>query len=144
MIPRNNFLVSAILFALVSVVALAPPASAGRPAAPINDACIAAGVGAACIRVTSFAGSGEDLRLVLANKCTGRETVCSTDVTLTGTFNRVLIERANECSDYATCTNTVHIQATIKHLQFRDKTLSVNGETFTARCDATASCANTP
>ena len=43
------------------------------------------------------------------------------DVTLVGSFNSLVIDRANQCSNHATCTLAVHMQAQISDLQFRDK-----------------------
>lgn len=56
----------------------------------------------------------------------------------------MVIDRANDCSNGATCTITVHVDAEINSLQIKDGTFRTGGITIRDRCDATAVCTKTP
>ena len=144
------------LVALAFVLAPAAPVSAAT-AAPVSAAPAPPPVQLTC-EVVNFLPDGElarcgyewvmdaggDAHLVLANKCWGLSE-CWEDVTLLGSWNRVVIERANECGNQAICRITVNTSgAAIKSLQIRDKTVSAFGTTFRNRCDSTAICSKTP
>jgi hypothetical protein len=97
-----------------------------------------------CILGGTVEGTGGDLHILLGNKCSVAVS-CTQDWTLAGTFNRVVIDRANECSNHATCTITVHVEAQINSLAIRNRNFRWDSQTFVRnRCDATAVCTMTP
>ena len=73
-----------------------------------------------------------------------RLSACTQEFWLTGSFNNVVIDRANDCSNHATCTITVHIDAENNSLQINDATFRTGKFTIRDRCDATAVCMKTP
>ena len=136
-----------VLVALGFVLAFAAPVSAAPPAAPLQLTCHVvnhvpddlAGCG-----YEWLLDAGGDVHIVLANKCWGLSE-CWEDVTLLGSWDRVVIERANECGNQAICRITVNTSgAEIKSLQIRDKTISAFDTIFRNRCDSTAICSKTP
>ena len=102
-----------------------------------------------CLIKSTEAGSGGDLYIFQVNQCSGDELTCTQEVTLTGTFNKVVVERINGCTTGAICRNTLNVEgATIKILQFKHgvEKLSIPEILDTKiknRCDATATCTNT-
>ena len=88
-------------------------------------------------------GYGGDLYMPLGNKCAGPVT-CALDFTLAGSYNRVVMDRANDCSNHATCSITVHNEAQINSLQIRDRAFRLGSTVFRDLCDATAVCTKTP
>ena len=137
-----------VLVALGSMLALAAPASAAPPAPPVQLTCevvnhVPEGELSEC-GYEWVLDAGGDVHLVLANQCWGLSK-CWEDVTLLGSWDRVVIERANECGNQAICRITVNTsQAQIKSLQIRDKTISAFDTIFRNRCDSTAICSKTP
>ncbi len=151
MIRIKCLCVSAVLVALASVVvAFASPASAAPMPPPEYITCsgfteseVFDPTVDVCQGALIAEGLGEDLHLVLANQCYG-PMLCFKDVTLLGTFDRVVIERANECANQAICRIAVDVQAEVNQLRIQDKTISAFGTRFKNRCDPTATCVKTP
>lgn len=97
-----------------------------------------------CLIAGTSTGTGQDLHMVLGNKCSTAVS-CTVEFWVTGSFNNVVIDRANDCSRGATCTITLHIDAEINSLQINDGTFrSPFGTTIRDKCDATAVCVKTP
>lgn len=140
-IQRKRLRIYAVLVALVSVMAFVPSAGA----APLDTSiCVQDESHLTCLYSPTYVGSGDDLHVAFANKCSGAATVCAVDITLSGHFRRVVIGRTNDCSDHAICVIAVHIQGTVNHLHFRDGPISAFGVTFRDRCDSTANCFKSP
>jgi hypothetical protein len=110
---------------------------------------------ARCEQLTSTPGTGGDLHLLLLNQCTGPEAICLNTWTLTGTFNKVVVERVNACTDGATCSiNLSTAGAAIGNLQLRENVTPnfVQGGVpnreavlkLKNRCDASSTCVITP
>lgn len=97
-----------------------------------------------CLIAGTSTGIGQDLHMVLGNKCSAAVS-CAVEFWLAGSFDNVVIDRANECSNGATCTITLHNDAEINTLQINDGTFrDPFGNTIRDKCDATAVCVKTP
>jgi hypothetical protein len=130
-----------------SVCVKTPDAGATGPAMDTGSLvdCTGSGPENDCFTFFAPVGTGQDLNMILANRCSGQIT-CTNEVTLQGSFNRVVIDRANQCTKHATCYIIVHMEAQIRYLQFRDKTIRTQfaAAPFVDRCDATSVCIKTP
>ncbi len=140
----------ALLFTLCAVFAMvvspASPASAKRPLADTGALCTV-DAGFPCITFTPHNGTGEDLYAVMGNQCDG--SVCHNELQLNGSYDDVVIDRANECTNGATCSIIVDYRdAVFDSIQFRDGAfhypLSIGQVTFLDSCDATSVCTKTP
>jgi hypothetical protein len=127
-----------------SICTKSPPSP--PPTKPVDDGgvCLTnqASAGPCLISGTST-GTGGDLHMALGNKCSVQVS-CAEDFTLTGSFNNVVIDRANDCSNHATCAITVHIDAEINSLRIKDAPFRSGGIMILDHCDATAVCTKSP
>lgn len=96
-----------------------------------------------CVIAGTTTGTGQNLNLIMGNKCHVAVN-CSVEIWLEGSFNNVVMDRANDCSNGATCTLTLHNNATINSLQIEDATFRTFGTTIRDRCTATAVCTKSP
>ena len=121
------------------------PAAAAQPSSIIVSGHICNGLENICPGDNAMiTGSGQDVKIIQFNQCSGQGTICTNELTLAGTFGKVVLLRSNACSDGATCSNIVHIEGTVEILQTKESIVTFDEIKIKNRCDATATCSNAP
>ncbi len=85
-------------------------------------------------------GVGQDAKVNLFNKCSGEATVCTNEIELTGTYNKLVIQGTNECRNGATCTNIIRITGSYQSLRFKVAGYTFEGTKIKNFCDSSSVC----